>query len=179
MIFWIILIVLAVAAICVAGFFARYDAWYGRTIRFSVRRFLSTLISGVGIGAVILSVYSAVAYEMVGTTGYTTTTTSLQALKTDSETSGRSYFLGGGYINQNRVLNYISKDDGGAIRLDSVYVERATIYEGYDDPRMETYDFYSDSILVPWRIDNRWLDNYSFFVPTGSVLTDDYTVDNN
>src|SRR5688572_14706675 len=40
----------------------------------------------------------------------------LAAIATDSEIAGRSYFLGGGYINEHRVLNYI-QENGEAYTL--------------------------------------------------------------
>ena len=100
----------------------------------------------------------------------------LKALGNDSALTGRSYFLGGGYIKDKRVLNYITRGESGAIKVDRAYADDSTIYEGADKATLKvTHVDKVNGWISPWPIDSH--DFYQFNIPTGSVV-ESYTLDN-
>ena len=88
--------------------------------------------------------------------------------------NGRSYFLGGGYIESKKVLNYIRSEDDGASRLSTAPAELSKIYEVNELPTMTTRS-YEKRVwwLAPFKVGA--VDNYEFRVPNGTV-SGDFTV---
>lgn len=103
-------------------------------------------------------------------------TESLQALSTSSSIQGRSFFLGSGYINGVRTLNFIVHQSDGGFRVEQANASDSLIYEGTQQPIVSmTFHSYSNGWVIPWDI--RQSTTYRFDVPAGSVL-EGYTVDN-
>jgi len=100
----------------------------------------------------------------------------LKAIGNSSALEGRTFFLGGGYIKDKRVLNFISQRDGGAIRVEQAEAEDAAIYEGSKDAtvRIKHIDAVNGWVS-PWPLGSG--DEYEFRIPTGSVV-ESYTLDN-
>lgn len=98
--------------------------------------------------------------------------TSLVALKTADNTSGEFHgglFASYGYIEGQRVINYISKDEGGGIRTDYATADSSIIYETDDSPRMVAQVFHRGNYWVlPWNVMNGYTN--LFYVPPGSVV---------
>lgn len=103
-------------------------------------------------------------------------THSLTALKTDSSIEGRGYFLGGGYVDGKRVLNYI-QTDGDAYYVKSSDADDSVIHESDGKPKV-IHEHVVGGFwwLAPFPLGKG--DSYDFYVPKGSVLSD-YTVNNN
>jgi hypothetical protein len=105
-----------------------------------------------------------------------TRTHALKSMGTSSALNGRAYFLGGGYINEKRVLNYISQREAGAIRVEQAEAEDSVIFEDTNKPTVtvDHYD-YLNKWVSPWPI---WgTDKYTFHIPAGSVV-ESYSLDN-
>lgn len=96
-------------------------------------------------------------------------TVTLKALGSDSSVSGMSYFLGGGYVEGNRVLSYIRENDNGSFTADQVKAKHAQVWEDSEtDPTMTTYTHSSDRWwLIPVKI--KVSSSWEFHIPEGSV----------
>lgn len=100
----------------------------------------------------------------------------LKAIGNSNGIEGRSYFLGGGYIKDRRVLNFISQRDGGAIYVEQADAARATIFEGSKDATVQAKHIdHVNGWVSPWPLGSH--DEYVFRIPTGSVV-ESYTLDN-
>jgi hypothetical protein len=106
--------------------------------------------------------------------------TPLKALATSSKISG-SFFLGSGYVEGKRTLNYITADgDRNYIRQQdasaSVVIEDITTGQPHMLALEQCYD---SGWIMPWKMCKDINEGvaYEFHVPAGSVLSD-YTVDN-
>lgn len=161
MLFWII-VTLIVAA-------TTYAIWQGYDWFDGVPVFFLSIIGGavvLFICAILIPSHVDLARE---------NTTSLKALGTSSTQQGR-FFLGSGYIDGKRVLNYIQQDTSGAIQVKHTDAEDALIFEGSDKATVtkKTYDF-NNGWILPWTIASK--DKYEFHIPEGSV-TESYTIAN-
>lgn len=102
-------------------------------------------------------------------------TSSLKALGTSSNDHGR-FFLGSGYIDGKRVLNYIQQGDDGGMRVAQVDAKDALIFEGSDKATITTKHFdFNNGWIIPWPIGST--DKYEFRIPDGSV-TESFTIAN-
>lgn len=103
-------------------------------------------------------------------------TYNLKALGTDSAIYGRAFFIGGGYIGEDRVLNYITVRDGGAIKVEKAKADDSTIYEDAQNATVTVrhYD-HTNWWIQTWPIGDHY--EYEFHIPAGSVL-ESYTIDN-
>jgi len=100
----------------------------------------------------------------------------LKAIGNASAIEGRLYFLGGGYVNDKRVLNFISQRDGGAIRVEQAEAGDATIFEGSASATVQVKHIdHINGWVSPWPLGSH--DEYEFRIPTGSVA-ESYTLDN-
>jgi hypothetical protein len=167
MIFWILAILTVLIAIGV--FITQWDDSYGMP-------FMGAFLTLIGGGAVtffvvMLCMFIPTNHDLVSDDTY-----QLKAIGTNSAIEGRSYFLGGGYIKDKRVLNYISQRDGGAIHVEQAEAEDSTIYEGSSDAtvRARHYD-HVNGWVAPWPLGSH--NEYEFRIPNGSVA-DSYTLDN-
>lgn len=96
---------------------------------------------------------------------------SLAALSSGSEVDG-SFFLGSGYVDEDRMFTYIIERSDGGYVLRSVEANDSVIYQIDDDNiRVEVFDIYSDPnwSRIPWNTE------YHFYIPEGSIL-ENYTV---
>lgn len=103
----------------------------------------------------------------------------LMALGNNTQTEGRSYFLGGGYIGEKKVINFITKDhkDRGSIRVEQLDAHTVKIFEGSEKPHLiRTTTVSSMEWAVPWDLDS--VRHFDFYIPAGSVL-ESYSVDIN
>jgi hypothetical protein len=163
MLFWILLTitVLIVVGTVLADDWTPFASGFLALVVCSVVGFLALMVCWGTIGA---------NHDLVRTTTY-----QLRALGTSTGIEGRSYFLGGGYIKDKRVLNYIT-DESGAIRVQQSDAGASTIYENSTAPTVivRHYD-HNNGWLVPWPGGSD--DTYEFRIPAGSVMSD-YTVNN-
>jgi hypothetical protein len=165
MIFWVLVaLVIVITAYCTWA--AGYDMHVAGGI-------LALLISSFVACAiwVICSVTMPKSADLVAERTY-----QLRALGNDSAIHGRSYFLGGGYIGEKRVLNYISQREGGAIKVERADAADSTIYEDAKTALVTVRHFdFNNGWVQTWPLGDG--DTYEFHIPSGSVLND-YTVDN-
>lgn len=99
----------------------------------------------------------------------------LKALNNNSQTSGHSYFLGGGYVNEERVLNYIASDQG-AYYVRSAPADHSKVYEGSEQTEVTIREHEGrNKWIVPWAF--KGTTTYEFHIPAESILSD-YTLDN-
>lgn len=134
-------------------------------------------VFGAVLGAVLAGFFTLLALLVisgVSSPSTTETSTELRNLNTGSETSG-SFFLGSGYVDEERVLNYIERDSDGGNRVYSVEADKAVIYEDTDSPRLVTVAAAHGEWL--WGAGNApFIERtYKFYVPEGSVF-EDYTI---
>lgn len=100
---------------------------------------------------------------------------SLAALGNSTGVQGR-FFLGTGYVDSKRTLNFIAKEADGGYRADDALASDSRVFEGSADPTVTyTCHSYSNGWVLPWDI--RESTTYRFDVPTGSVL-ENYTLNN-
>lgn len=171
MVFWI-LIGLVVAVMVGVGIYTSVQYWAEASDVF-LNCAMAFVLGGaaafiVGVVLVIMPVFPL--------TQTTEESVDLAALGSGSEVDGRSYFLGGGYVNEERVLNYVSSEDG-AYRLDSARAYNSVIYQDEEkSPRV---------IVREWEGQNPWIfpfavnsaTTYEFHIPDGSIL-ENYTISN-
>jgi hypothetical protein len=170
MIFWIVLAVVGVAVLVafVLGWRSWsdiYDGFMAAGVTLAIGFFVFV------IGAFVLSGIAA----DTGTDEPRTDTSELRALSTGSSVEG-AFFLGGGYIDGKRVLNYVVQHDGYST-LEQIDAALCRIYEDGDaNPRfvVTTTDRYN-RLLVPWAVKVR--NQYDFHIPANSIL-ESFTIDN-
>lgn len=162
MVFWIILGLVIVASII------------GFIIGALDEGFVFGIVTWFGTGAIAGVIGLLMFLPFMFVEGYETSRNSydLRALATSSSVEGR-FFLGSGYINGVRSLNFIAEYNGGnyvnqAKASDSVIFER----DG-ENPHV-TYVTIGNPWIAPWDYKTR----YEFTIPTGSILGDDYRIDN-
>jgi uncharacterized membrane protein len=136
---------------------------------------ISALIAGLLFLVAMAISFGVTGWNYLDTWSVTKETHSLTALKTASSVEGRSYFLGGGYIDGKRVLDYIEAKDG-AYYVKSSDADDSVIHEFSGKP----YVKHEHSVggfwwLAPFPLGDG--DSHDFYVPEGSVLSD-YAVDN-
>ena len=167
MIFWILI---AVAAVIVVAVFVNtlLDDYVGGFLVAMGAAFISA-----AVGFLVLLAFCAIPAnnDLVADD-----THKLKALGNANATTGRFYFLGGGYIDGKRVLNFITERQGGAIRVEQADATNSTIYEGSTDATVQVrhYD-HNNGWVLPWPIGSHT--EYEFHIPSGSVV-ESYTLDN-
>ena len=103
-------------------------------------------------------------------------TMQLRSIGTDSAISGRSYFLGGGYVDEKRTLNYIEEYPDGGMSVTNEWASESSIYEVEGEPHVKYTDhYYSNGWVIPWEY-VEWRES-TFSIPSGSVL-ENYSVTN-
>lgn len=128
------------------------------------------------IGAGLLYALLLIPVYAFGTTHYERIE-NLQALGSDSSIQGRFYFLGGGYVNEQRVLNYIIENNDGGFELREAPAKDSVIYErdGVTPQVKLDWDHSELEWLLPFENDHDI--HYRFTIPPDSVLQN-YVVDN-
>lgn len=165
MLFWLIPVVAVVPA--VIWIVKEATAYYGFDIEDAVLAgIVAVLGSAAGIGVL------ALVMEVLPSNTSDQYTTPLKALGSDSSVSGRSYFLGGGYVEGSRVLSYIRENDNGSFTADQVKAKYAQVWEDEEEnPSFTTVTYYKD---YPWVWPGKWKHSYrwEFHVPEGSVSSE-------
>ena len=166
MIFWILLVAVTVAVI--VTFAANLDAQYGDWVLASLGAFLA-LALGCLISAGIVLLFTLIPAQSVQSDDY-----QLRALATSGTTSG-SFFLGSGYVGEERTLNFI-RSQGGYSQLDYALAANSRVYEDADKPTFTEYVWrYDNPWVLPWTVVTGY--SYDFHVPAGSVL-ENYDITN-
>jgi hypothetical protein len=168
MIFWILV------ALVIAATVATYIHFSDDSIGFA---FVGALLSAATAGFVGFLIFAACGTWIPWNNDKVADNTyKLKAIGNSNALEGRLFFLGGGYVNDKRVLNFISQRDGGAIRVEQAEAEESTIYEGSKDATVRIKHFeHNNGWVSPWPLGSH--DEYEFRIPTGSVV-ESYTLDN-
>ena len=173
MLFWIILGIVAAVAIVNTVRVARADYF---SLGEGLLAGLASLFIGGLLGAIVWFLATLALNPPLERVVKSESTHQLKALGNDSGLKGRMYFLGGGYIEDKRVLNYITQDSSGAIRVERSDAKDSTIYEGSKQATVKvTHADYINGWIAPWPLGDKR--EYVFNIPTGSVV-ESYTLDN-
>lgn len=130
-------------------------------------------IAAAIIAAVVLGILSLLSLLLPGRE-LTSETHELRALSSSSTAQG-SFFLGTGYVDGERTLNYIAQEEGWA-RLGEASADSARVFEDSSTPTVTEYTYLSSNgWAVPWTfaVGRAW----DFHVPAGSIL-ENYTINN-
>lgn len=170
MLFWIIAAI--VAAVTITVTVREWRDSYGSPVIGGVL----TLLIGSVVGVVAWGGLCVAINPPLERVVVSESTSQLKALGNSGGLQGRSYFLGGGYIEDKRVLNYITSSDSGAIKVQRSDAEDSTIYEGAKQASVKvTHVDYVNGWLSPWPLGDKH--EYVFNIPTGSVV-ESYALDN-
>ena len=176
MVFWILVGLWALTIVAVFWWNLRDGNYVGESIVYAIMG--GGLLGAFGWGLVFLVINGVWGERDIKNELVADRSIALKALGTDSEVSGRSYYLGGGYVGEQRVLNYITKGTDGSIRVASAKAWASTIKEdaGPDEARVRIMDWkQSQKWLWPW--DGATTTYYEFHIPADSVV-ESYTIDN-
>lgn len=172
MIFWIALVVILVIAIIIA--IGEGDGESGFFVFVALMCFATIFTGGMSASN---STTTETGNDKVGTS-------QLRSLGTASETEGRFYFLGGGYIDEQRTLNFITQDEiTGGNYVRSVAADDSVIFEDSSEaPRLETWESSvtktGDTFWFPFTFPStKTVTTYKFYIPEESILND-YTISN-
>lgn len=169
MIFWVLVVLAAAVVVGTFIYFAFLDD-LGMGIGFGLlSAFLAAICSAIVGGGVLALSLIWIPGEKV-----THETFPLRALATSSTVQGR-FFLGSGYVDGKRTLNYVAQDDGFA-RIDQGIGSASRIFEGAEKPTVTEYTYwYSNGWVIPWEFTTGY--SWDFRIPAGSIL-EDYTITN-
>lgn len=174
MAFWILI---AVTVVLAGWFFYRSSNEFSRwgDIGWGAGMAIMTLIVGGAVSVVLLLLLSLIpTAPIVESHRY-----ELRAIAAGGESVSGQFFLGSGYIDGERVINYIKQitdEDGTYSVVDSATGYAARIFEDSNEPYMLDYDwFYSNGWVIPFNVKTG--DSWDFHVPAGSVL-ENYAIDN-
>lgn len=164
MIFWILL------ALAVAAVIATYIYWVpeeGWGFAF-LPAALAVIIAGpLAFGLMMLAF-------LIPGDKVTDETHDLRAISSSSSVQGR-FFLGSGYVDGKRTLNYIAQEDGYS-RLGQGIASASRVYEDTDKPTVTEYThWYSNGWVVPF--DVKTGSAWDFHIPADSIL-EDFTITN-
>lgn len=173
MIFWILAVIILAAI--VYGFYWSFseqmgDSWIGCTVFGGLLALVSVLVGGLlGAGIIALSALA------VPVTLAEQRDTDLRAVSASSSVEGR-FFLGSGYVNGVRTLNYVVALDGYS-ELRQAKADNSRIYEDENgSPYVTSYEWVKEAWwLAPGSLDMGT--TYDFHIPEDSIL-EDFTVDN-
>lgn len=99
----------------------------------------------------------------------------LVSIGSDSNLTGQAYFLGGGYLKEERVLHYAA-GDGGEFTLETVRADSSTIRQQAGKPTVTLmYHTARNPWLAPFPLNG--YRTAEFHVPEGSILSD-YSITN-
>lgn len=169
MIFYVTLVLaLIVFVVSTGGFFMDVidpDGFFGYIIGGIISLFVGAFVAIVFMFLILGTANIFIPKE---TQQINETTINLRALDSGSEVSGR-YFVGSVYIDEKKVLEYISEAEDGGMRVESVSAEDSVIYErDGEEPKL---------IVREYEEINKWLSpdalysykTYEFEIPKGSV----------
>lgn len=147
------------------------DTWIGCTLFGLLTGFLSTAVGAlVGFGLISLLYWTTTDLELRGQEDET-----LRAVSASSSVEGR-FFLGSGYVDGVRTLNYIVAEDGYS-ELRQARADDSRIYEDETaQPYVTTYYWEREAWwLTPFSVGQGT--SYDFHIPPASIL-EDFTIDN-
>lgn len=165
MLIWVLLVVFLVIVVSIWGYFFEYSDGV-------VFPFFMWLISCGLAGFCLLLAYAGLAYlnshELKATNEYRY---ELRALDSDSAVQGQSYFLGGGYVGEERVLNFIVRNGDGSSELGHTDADESKIWE---DEQGKPYMIKIEKEYGNWwfAFDEGYRSTYEYHyhIPAGSVL---------
>jgi len=169
MIFWILLALVIIATVW--AFIWGLNDWAGGIGMGFLCAFGAAVLGAVigGLLMLLLAIWFGPTAQFKGDSEH-----HLVALQTSSSVEGR-FFLGSGYINGERTLNYITDDDG-AFRIQSADADASIVYQDSENPTVTVFEFsFENPWFAPWSFGTTY--TYEFHVPEGSILSD-YTIDN-
>lgn len=135
-----------------------------------------TLVISATVGFFVAVVVCAIARPPLEAVPVGEKTQQLRALGNANGLEGRSYFLGGGYVKDKRVLNFITNNEGGAIKVERADAEDSVIYEDSTAASVKvTHVDYVNGWIAPFPLGDSH--KYEFHIPAGSVV-ESYTLDN-
>lgn len=166
MIFWVLLVLAVAVGVWTFIYFAFLDDMgIGLGIGCAV---LAAMTAGL-VGAGLIALALLIPGEKV-----THETFALRALATSSAVQG-GFFLGSGYVNGERTLNYVAQDNGFA-RIDQGIGTASRIFEGSTKSTVTEYTYwYSNGWVIPWEFKTGY--SWDFRIPSGSIL-EDYSITN-
>lgn len=174
MIFWI----LAAASLFAVGW-CIWRFWVGalqpETIIGGIFGSFLILLAGVFFGGVLTFGGSALLYLTVQPQVHVERNETLRAVSASSSIQGR-FFLGSGYVNGVRVLNYISAEKGYS-ELRQANASASRIFEDESAaPYVTVYEWAKEAWwIAPGRYGAG--ETFDFHIPEDSIL-EDYTIDN-
>lgn len=169
MIFYVTLVLaLVVFLVCTGGFLMDVidpEGFFGFVIGGIISLFVGAFAAIVFMFLILGTANMFIPKE---TNQISETTINLRALDSGSEVSGR-YFVGSVYIDEKKVLEYISEAEDGGMRVESVPAKDSVIYERDAENPKVTIRKYEEI--------NKWLspealytyEKYEFEIPKGSV----------
>ena len=125
---------------------------------------ISALMAGLVLLPVGMVAQTTFNYDHEGTE-----TVNLRSMGDGDGISGRSYFLGGGYIESKKVINYIGEREDGGVQLSSVDASDSVIYEREGAPILEAHKYSGGAWwYAPFKVSS--YTKYEFSVPNGTVV---------
>lgn len=173
MIFWILIVLLGLGIIYafVWPFLDVFgESWLGNVVFGFLTAMIVALVGGM-VGFGILALVSLA----IPTTLHSQAHDELRAVSASSSIEGR-FYLGSGYVDGKRVLNYITAEDGYS-ELKQADASASRVFEDEGaDPYVISYDWAKDAW---WWIPGAFPmgTTYDFHIPPASIL-EDFTVDN-
>lgn len=133
---------------------------------------VTSLVSGLisaGISFLILLAAAGIfAPKLIPLTS--TTEHTLVAMGSTGSVEGRSYFLGGGYVDGKNVINYIERLEDGGSQLKQVDASEATVYENSSEPSLTINNYEGKNWWIsPFNTHSST--KYIFHVPENSVVS--------
>ncbi len=169
MIFWLVSVAI-LAAWAWTTLCAFRDCWpFGLVVLFLgalVAALVWLLVAGAAVGMGL--------NHLVGPNRVDTYSVPLKALASDSSVEGRSYFLGGGYVEGKRVLSFVQTNDDGSFTPGQVDGADSRVFE---DSSSAPVLIVREHVADHWWISPEMtlFKKYEFTVPEGSV-TEQYSV---
>ena len=165
MLFYVAVLILIVSAIAMWGFFFEYaDSLIAPFLMWLV----SLVLVAFGLSLVWAGLGMVFSHELKSDETYRH---ELRALQSGSGVEGRSYFLGGGYVDNKRVLNHITRNDDGSSSLGFTDADESRIYEdSAEKPYMLTHEKKYGNWWFAFDETFRTERTYEYHIPAGSVL---------
>lgn len=163
MIFWILTAAIVIAWAWMTIYTLYADWPYGLVVLF-----LGGLIAGLLWGLIAVGGVGLGLNALVGPNRVDTSTVPLKALASDSSVEGRSYFLGGGYVEGKRVLSFVQTNEDGSFTPGQVDGSDSRVFEDSGSAPVLTI---REHVADRWWISPEMslFKKYEFTVPAESV----------
>lgn len=165
-------------AMIVVGLAVCGALYMGRALFGYFSDYLSGLIGGAFVGAMVSLASAVVISVVIPATPIFESNAPIKALKDGNTVSG-SFFLGTGTVDGEIEYRFMSEEEDGGLRMNTVSADDAVIYDTTDAPRVETYTYEFKSRLVRLLFGPGPLlqdAEYRIYVPEGTVKYE-YVVD--